>query len=377
MRERVTSGAVDQRVAASSRFDDPSRAAAEIRELPRVSVIVPVRNEERYIEHCLAQLLSQDYPGSRLEILVVDSMSEDGTRAIVHRLQKSTGAKEGAGPDGSVPPVIRLLEDPNRQRASALNKGILSARGEVIARVDARSMVPRDYVARCVATLSKTGADNVGGVQQPIARSPMQEAIGMAMSHPFGIGNAQFRLGRRSGFVDTVYLGSYRRAVFDKVGLFDDAAPVLSEDSDINQRFRDSGGRVYLNTEIRAGYFPRETLGSLGRLYFRYGGARAGNFLKHRKLTSWRQAVPPIFLIGLVAIAALALTGRIPRAVLFALLGGYLVCDLGVSAHLAWLRRKWYLWPRLVAVFPCMHFAWALGFFRRLVAWPRQGDYWP
>ena len=104
MRERVTSGAVDQRVAASSRFDDPSRAAAEIRELPRVSVIVPVRNEERYIEHCLAQLLSQDYPGNRLEILVVDSMSEDGTRAIVQRMQKSIGGRRPPGQLSSCSP---------------------------------------------------------------------------------------------------------------------------------------------------------------------------------------------------------------------------------------------------------------------------------
>src|SRR5207247_1046111 len=182
---------------------------------------------------------------------------------------------------------------------------------------------------------------------------------------------------RKSGFVDTVYLGSFRRAVFDEIGLFDDAAPVLSEDSDINQRIRERGGRVYLNTEIRAGYYPRETLGGLARLYFRYGGARSGNFLKHGKLTSWRQAAPPAFLIVLVAIGSLAFTGRAPRAILFAVLAGYLACDLCVSAFLAWTRRKWDLWPRLLAVFPCMHFAWALGFFRRLVEWPRHGNYWP
>lgn len=325
---------------------------------PRVSVIVPVRNEERYVGRCLSRLLEQDYPADRLEIVVVDGLSEDRTRDIVEILRHGHAAMQ---------PVLRLIDDPGRERTTALNAGVRAATGEVIVRVDARSMVPRDYVRKCVETLEATGADNVGGVQQPIADSPMQEAIGLAMSHPFGVGDAQFRIGKKSGFVDTVYLGSFRREVFARVGLFDEVVPVLSEDSDINQRIRDHGGTVYLNTEIRPGYYPRDTLRDLIALYGRYGVARAGNVLKHRKMTSWRQAVPPLFVLALATLGGLAFVHEAFGVGFAVVLGTYILFDVGVSTSLAAKRGRWHLWPRLVAVFPCMHVAWALGFLRGLI----------
>jgi succinoglycan biosynthesis protein ExoA len=323
-----------------------------------VSVIVPVRNEERYVERCLSHLLEQDYPGDRLEIVVVDGVSEDRTRMIVEDLLRGHAAMQ---------PVLRLIDDPGRERTTALNAGVRAATGEVIMRVDARSMVPLDYVRKCVETLEATGADNVGGIQQPIADSPMQEAIGLAMSHPFGVGDAQFRVGKQSGFVDTVYLGSFRRGVFTRIGLFDDTVPVLSEDSDINQRIRDQGGTVYLNTEIRPSYYPRDTLRGLIALYFRYGLARAGNVWKHRKMTSWRQAVPPLFVLALATLGVLAFVHEAYGVGFAVVLGTYVLSDVGVSTSLAAKRGKWRLWPRLMAAFPCMHFAWALGFFRGLI----------
>ncbi|HLW59045.1 MAG TPA: glycosyltransferase family 2 protein [bacterium] len=356
--------------------DEPSRpgggaSAQPPDRKPRVSVVVPVRNEVRYIEACLGRLLDQDYPRDRIEILVVDGMSQDGTRETVERVRAAT--VRGAGGEA---PVIRLIDNPTRQRASALNAGIRASAGDVVVRVDARSVIPRTYVGQCVRTLLETGADNVGGVQRPLADAPMQEAIGIAMAHPFGIGNAQFRLGRKSGYVDTVYLGSFRREVFDRVGLFDDVAPVLSEDSDINQRIRERGGKIYLNIDICVHYYPRETLGDLCRLYFRYGGARAGNLIKHGKLTSWRQAVPPAFLAAVVTLGSVALVHRTFLPGFGVLLAGYGACDLAVSGYLAGNRRRWHLWPRLAAVFPCVHISWALGFFRRFCERSRTGRFW-
>jgi glycosyltransferase involved in cell wall biosynthesis len=321
-------------------------------------MIVPVRNEERYVGRCLSRLLRQDYPADRLEIVVVDGISEDRTRQIVEDVRRGHVAMQ---------PVLRIIDDPGRERTTALNAGVRAAAGEVIMRVDARSMVPLDYVRRCVETLEATGADNVGGIQQPIAESPMQEAIGLAMSHPFGVGDAQFRIGKKSGFVDTVYLGSFRREVFRRVGLFDDVVPVLSEDSDINQRIRDRGGTVYLNTEIRPGYYPRETLRDLIALYFRYGVARAGNVLKHGKLTAWRQAVPPLFVLVLATLGLLGLVHEAFGAGFAVVLGAYVLADVGASTSLGARSGKWRLWPRLLAVFPCMHFAWAIGFFCGLI----------
>jgi len=346
---------------------------------PFLSVIIPIRNEERNIESCLTRILNQTYPSDRLEILVIDGMSTDGTRRLVGRII------EGA------PVSIRLIDNPKGQRASALNIGVREARGEIILRVDARTIIGPDYIERCVATLLLTGADNVGGVQRPVTfaaasaadYTTAQHAIGIAMSHPFGVGNAQFRLGKRSGYVDTVYLGCFRREVFDRVGLFDEEAPVISEDSDMNQRIRAAGGKVFLDKDIIAYYIPRDKISDLWRLYFRYGGCRAGNLIKNRRLTAWRQYVPPLFLLGLILLPAAGFFFEPFFYLWLVMAGAYFCADLLVSLYLSsryggrvnGLSRP-ALFLHLFAAFPTMHFSWAMGFWRRLFQRPRPGEYW-
>ncbi len=235
---------------------------------PTVSVVVVVRNEADRIRSCLDQLLAQDYPRELLEIVLIDNMSTDGTAEIAESFSDKIAVS-----------VLKIAE---RGRSQGLNRGIQEAKGEVIVRVDARTVIKPDYVSRCINTLLKTGADNVGGVRKPLATNETQEAIGMALSHPFGIGSGYSRLGTRSGYVDSVYLGCFRREVFDKVGLFDETAAVINEDWDLNYRIRAAGGKVYLDADIAAFYYPRESFADLCRLYFRYGGAPAS----HRGATS-------------------------------------------------------------------------------------------
>ena len=214
-------------------------AASEVAEPPLASAVLVVRNEEANIQRVLEQVFGQDYPPHRMEVIVVDGESDDRTAEIASSFSRA----------GRAPIVMRLSE---RGRSHGLNQGILTARGEVIVRIDARTSISSDYVSRCVETLIRTGADNAGGIQKPITKSLRQEAIGLALSHSFGVGNAQFRLGKKSGFVDSVYLGCFRRGIFDRVGLFDEQAAVISEDSDINQRIRNAGWKVYLDIEIVA-----------------------------------------------------------------------------------------------------------------------------
>jgi len=329
-----------------------------------VSVVVVVRNEAANIRRCIGSILAQDYPKDHLEIIVVDGMSTDGTRGIVEAL-----------PTGGI--ALRVVSNPQRGRAQGLNVGIRAARGEVIARIDGRTIIPPDYMSRALDALRRSGAENVGGVQRPLGDGrALPDAIGLAMAHPFGVGNAQFRLGRRSGFVDTVYLGCFRRDVFDRVGLFDEDAPVISEDSELNYRIRRAGGRVYLDASITAYYQPRETLVELWRLYFRYGGARAGVLLKHGVLTSWRQLAPSAFVLTLGALAVATLVSPAARIVLGAIVGVYAAACLAASVQLGIAQRRSQLIGWLCLVFPCMHIAWGLGFWRRLTQHPRQREHW-
>jgi len=378
-----------------------------------VSIVIPVRNEEKHIEESLAQLVNQTYPKDKMEILIVDGMSEDGTREIVKQFEVG-GKRLEVGSHNKL--VIRLIDNPKGQRASALNIGIREAKGDVIMRVDARTIIPPDYVEKCVKTLIETGADNVGGVQKPIIRESeivnreskieirklkTQEAIGIVLSHPFGVGNAQFRLGKKSGYVDTVYLGCFRREIFDKVGLFDEDSAVISEDADMNYRIRKAGGKVYFNKDIVAYYYPRDNFKDLWKLYFRYGGAKAGNLLKRGSLTAWRQFVPPLFLLSLVLLPILGIFSKVFLYLWVFIAGSYVTADLLVSLYLAFINSKSSgtkgnksdkddlqfticnsrfakasLFWRLLIAFPVMHFSWALGFWRRLFQGRNLKTYW-
>lgn len=336
---------------------------------PCVSVVLPVRNEAAHAREFLVPLLNQTYPKDRMEILVVDGMSEDGTREIIQGFIRANGHAK-----------VRLLDNPKRQRAPALNVGIRYATGDVILRVDARTIIPNDYVEKCVNTLLECGADNVGGVQKPIPNQDlnglMQQAIAIALSHPFGVGDSQFRLGRRSGYVDTVYLGCFRREVFARVGLFDEDAAVIGEDTDMNYRIRKAGGKVYLNTDIVAYYDPRDNLLDLWRLYFRYGGARAGSFLKTGALTSWRQVVPPAFIAALAAAAVGSLFHVVSFLLFLTTVLVYVCADVAVSVCLSRRHSNPCLVPSLLVLFPVIHCAWGLGFFRRLIQRSKPGQYW-
>jgi len=334
----------------------------------KVSVIVPVRNEAGRVENVLNLLTQQTYPKERLEVLVVDGASEDDTKLVVENFIASSNFLR-----------IRLLDNPKGQRAAGLNLGIKNSTGDVIVRVDARAIIPPDYICRCVRALMNTGADNVGGVQKAVADdsggSTTQQAVSLALAYRFGVGDAQFRLGRKSGYVDSVYLGCFRREVFDEVGLFDEEAVVLSEDSDINYRIIKAGGKVYLDKDIVAYYYPRDNIRDLWKLYFRYGGARAGNFLKHGVL-KWRQFAAPFFLLTLFVLAAFSFLSLLSLWILIVIVSLYFLADVFASVNLALKSGKIRLLPRLMLIFPCIHFAWGLGFLKRLFTRPEKGQFW-
>jgi len=345
---------------------------------PTVTVVMPIKNEGERMERSLMQLQASSYPHELITVFIVDGMSTDDTREVVERI------KEKCDLD------IRILDNPKGQRASALNIGIKEASTELILRIDARTIIDANYITKCVESLLESGADNAGGLQHPATfldhkgeYTPVHHAIGAAMAHPFGVGNAQFRVGKKSGFVDTVYLGCFRREIFDKVGLFDEDSPVVSEDSDMNERIRAGGSKVYLNKDIIAYYVPRDKISDLWRLYFRYGGCRAGNLLKNKKLTGWRQLIPTLFVLTLVSLPIAAIFNSLFIYLWCFIVALYIETDLMISLYLTGkrggalsCRGKISFFIAIFKAFPTMHFSWAFGFWRRLLQRPKPGEYW-
>jgi glycosyltransferase involved in cell wall biosynthesis len=318
--------------------------------VPQVSVIVPCRNEVRHIGACLDSLLANDYPKTRLDVLVVDGMSDDGTRAAVERYAQAH-------------PSVRLLDNPQRVTPAALNLGIENARGSVIILAGAHAAYPVTYISELVRWLQHSGADAVGGrcVACPGVDKVMARAIAAAVSHPFGVGNSYFRTGTAAPrWVDTVPFGCYWRDLFDRVGGFDEEL-VRDQDDEFNQRVLRYGGCLLLVPTIASQYYVRESLGKLWRMFFQYGYFKPLVVRKVGGLMTLRQIIPALFVSSIVLAGLLAPWFEIGRILFGLTLGVYLVADLVAAAAVA-RRAGLRVGLAVCTVFPVLHFAYGLGY---------------
>jgi len=313
--------------------------------LPMVTVVVPMRNEEGFIGKCLDSLIQQDYPVDRMEVLVVDGRSEDASRAIV--LEKSLKHS-----------FIRLLNNPKRITPAALNIGIRNAVGDVIIRLDAHHFAARDFISKNVAYLLKTGADCVGGPICTISQSFIGRAISLAVSCPFGVGDALFRYSQKEQCVDTVANPGYPREVFDRIGFFDEEL-IGAEDDEFNYRLRAYGGRILLCPQIRTWYNCRDSLRKLWQQYCQYGYMKVRVLQKHPRQMRWRQFAPPTFVVSLLSGLGLSLLGIFWPLALIA--GSYLMANLVVSLWVAGQSGLRYL-AVLPIAFIILHISYGTGF---------------
>jgi succinoglycan biosynthesis protein ExoA len=310
--------------------------------LPFVTIAMPCLNEALHIEACLDSVLAQDYPIDRLEVLVTDGGSRDGTIDLVEKV----AARD---------PRVVLVANPARIQAAGMNEAIRRARGEVIVRMDVHCVYAPDYVRKAVEVLERTGADNVGGAQRATATTPFQHALCAALSSPLGVGGAGYRSERNEGFVDTVFLGCFRRRVFEKVGMYDPEA-VTNEDAELNQRILEAGGRIYLSREIVVHYTPRGSFRKLARQYFLYGRGRARTLVKHGGLPSPRPLLPTAMVVaGLVLLATSNLQPFTPWLFgAFALLTGLEAVRVGRAGGMRQVATVW-------AIFPVLYVSHAAG----------------
>jgi glycosyltransferase involved in cell wall biosynthesis len=319
-------------------------------ELPLVSIVIPCRNERGYIERCLDSIRASDYPQERMEILVADGRSSDGTRGILVRYCARH-------------PSVVLLDNPQGTTPAGLNTAISAATGQVVIRMDAHVLYPPDYVRRLVAGLQESGADNVGGVLETVAGedTPVARAIALAMSHRFGVGNSHHRVGTSQQMeVDTVPFGCFRKEVFDRVGMFDEEL-VRNQDDEFNFRLITRGGRVVLLPDVSCRYFSRRTLGQLARMYYQYGYFKPLVARKVGRVMTVRQLVPAMFVLALAGAAWLSLWlpgARLGLAGLLATYGSLVLLCAGAALP----RHGWRCAAALAAVFPLLHMSYGVGF---------------
>jgi len=320
-----------------------------------VSIIIPCRNEEKYINTVLEEILSQDFPKDYLEVLVIDGRSEDNTRNIIRDYVKKY-------------PIFKLVDNQKKTVPFALNLGIKKSKGDYILRMDAHAKYPNNYISKLLYWLDKLDADNVGAVwiTHPSSDKIMAQAVSHVLSHPFGVGNAYFRIGTtKPKEVDTVPFGCYRREVFDKIGLFDEEL-IRNQDDEFNARLKRNGGKIYLIPEVQVVYYARASFNKLRKMYYQYGYFKPLVNIKLGKPANLRQFVPVLFILSLIFFLTLSIFVRGSVWIFFLILCCYLVLNIYFSVKIAFGSRK-ILCLYIPIAFAITHFSYGIAYFAGLL----------
>lgn len=319
---------------------------------PLVSIIVPCYNEEATIGLLLQSILRQTYPQSALEVIIADGLSTDKTRSQIAAFQSDHSEL-----------AVRIVDNPKRIIPSALNAALKAANGEIIVRLDGHSMPDASYIKCCVEALEKSMGDNVGGVWEIRPGGPgwQARAIAAAASHPLGVGDALYRFTNQAGAVDTVPFGAYKKALIQAIGPYDETL-LINEDYEFNVRVRQHGGRVWLDPAIRSVYFARSSLTALARQYWHYGFWKSKMLRRYPSTLRWRQALPPAFVISLLALLLLSPWLSLARWFLLAETLIYLVTLFLAGLQIAIQHKDISNLLGAPLAVATMHLAWGSGF---------------
>ena len=329
-----------------------------VRNAPSVSVIMPVRNEQGFLGECLDAVFAQDYPHDRMEVIIADGESTDGTLKIIQEMQQRH-------------PNLRVINNPGRIVATGLNEATAQAQGDIVIRVDGHCTIDRQYVRRCVERLHQHNADGVGGSIETVGLTPTSKVIATAMSSRFGVGGSQFRTTQNKTVVaDTIPFPAYTRSIIQQAGKYDEEL-VRNQDDEYNYRLRKMGAKLILAADVRSTYYCRSSIRSLYRQFFQYGFWKVRVMQKHPGQMRPRQFAPMLLVVTTIALLLLSLSWPIAYPILGALAALYLAMNLCASVTLA-AKHGWPMLIRLPLVFSTIHFAYGLGFLWGLLwFWPR------
>ncbi|MEH7356284.1 glycosyltransferase family 2 protein [Neobacillus drentensis] len=310
-----------------------------------VSMVMPVYNEERYIDDCIQSLMKQDYPQESIEWIFVDGCSKDRTKEIIEKFKKK------------YPYLIKVYENPNKTVPFAMNIGIKASVGKYIIRLDAHSEYASDYISKCVYYLETTDADNVGGVAETKSRGYIGNAIALMLSSKFGVGNSQFRTNGKSGYVDTVPFGAFRREVFDNYGLYDERL-TRNQDNEMNYRIRKNGGKIYMAEDIHLAYYCRDSIKGIVDMAVKNGKWNVITSKLCPGAMGVRHFIPFVFLLSIFIMPLLTI--MVPFiGCLFAIeIGLYFLLNIAFSIKAAPQVK---FTPLLFILFPIFHLSYGFG----------------
>jgi glycosyltransferase involved in cell wall biosynthesis len=306
-----------------------------------ISVILPVLNEEKYLEDAVNAILAQQYDG-KIEVILAVAPSDDRTLEIAQRLHMND-------------PRVVIVENPSGRTAAGLNLAIAASQYSIIVRVDGHANIPNNYCELVSEVLETTGAVNVGGVMAAEGKSLFEKSVARAMRSPLGVGASRFHTGGSGGEVDTVYLGAFRKEALLAAGGFDERF-TRAQDWELNFRLRQAGGVVYFDPRLVVTYRPRSTVKALAKQYFEYGRWRRVVSRRHQGTINYRYLAPPFT----VAATLLSLIlGWLVSPFLFIPALVYAVFILIASVVIGKSMGEFLCLPTILLT---MHISWGLGF---------------
>jgi len=328
----------------------------------KVSVIVPCYNEQATICQLLDAIRCQTYPINEVEVVIVDGLSTDRTRAEIKNFHLNHPDME-----------IKVIDNIQRAIPSGLNRGIEASKGMYIVRMDAHSIPECDYIQKCIIGLEEGRGDNIGGIWKirPGSSTWIAEAIAIAASHPLGAGDARYRIGGKAQEVDTVPFGAFRKELINKIGMFDESL-LTNEDYEFNARIRQSGGKVWLDPSISSIYYSRPTLQELSRQYWRYGYWKAQMLRKHPKTLRLRQILPPLFVLVLLSLGILSLAWKLAQFLLAIIVILYTMVILGIGIQMSLKHKNLSIAIGFPLATATIHLSWGTAFLWGLIAKPKM-----
>jgi len=318
-----------------------------------IAIVIPARNDAAALPAAVASVVAQR--GVTIdEVVIAVGPSEDETNAVANALANEHD-------------IVRVVENPTGRTPNGLNLAIAATSAPVVVRVDARSVLPNEYVKFAIESMEATGAGNVGAVQVPVGATSTQRAIAAAMRSGLGSGGAAYRTATERRKVDTAYLGVFKREALEAVGRYDETF-TRNQDAELNERLNRAGHEVWLDPRMAVDYYPRSTIAGLARQFWQYGWWRLRTARKHRGSLRPRQ-LAVVALVGGLLIALVAAAVVNPWFLLPVVAYGALVLGAGLFAGDTVGERL--LVPVALII---MHVTWAAGFVTSAIASVGRAD---
>lgn len=314
-----------------------------------VSLGIIALNEEMYLPAVLDDILKQLYPLSQIDLILIDSMSNDSTKFVMESFRDD---------NLKLFHNIRILDNTKQWQANGWNVFLQNAIGDVLIRVDAHSHIPNDFVEKLVLSIETGKYDVVGGKRPTILKdeSDWSNILLEAENALFGSGLAVFRTSDKPRFVKSVFHGAYKKEVFEKVGLFNEKLR-RTEDNEIHWRIRHNGFRIWYDPTIVSYQYARPTLLKMLKQKYLNGYWIGKTMWICPKCFSLYHFAPLCFVLSLILFSALSRISYIPLFLLVCLYGIFDLFNTAISIA----KNKNLGMIILLGIFPMLHITYGLG----------------